>query len=78
MGTQNQKPSLSEVAKNLLLDFAPDVSRADKKGASEELRCDLITVNRYLKGDIRDIGTAEKLIAYLRPIIQKRRSTIAA
>lgn len=76
MEAQNQTTPLLDTAKKVLLEFAPNVSKDDKKEAAESTSLTLTTIIRYLNGDVRDIGTAEKIIEFLRPRVEKRISTI--
>lgn len=73
-----QSSSLKDKAIKVLLGMEQEVSRDDRAEAVKELGFSPMTVSRYLRGDVRDIGTAEKLIQFFKPRIKKRNENIAA
>jgi hypothetical protein len=78
MEAKNQNTPLTAQAKEVLLSFAPYVSRGDKKDAADSIGVSKMTIYRYLTGNVSDIGIAEKIIGFLRPRIDQRKNTIAA
>lgn len=70
-------PNLKGQAIETLLEMAPAVSWVDKNDAVLKLNISKMTVYRYLKGQVKDIDTATKLIAFLRKRIAEREKVIA-
>lgn len=75
---RDKTPDLFATAKNTLLDFALNVSARDKVEAAAKLDFSPRTVERYLKGDVRDLDTATQLIEFFKEKISKREKQIAA
>lgn len=78
MKSKTDKTSLKDKAKMVLIGMAENISREDKNLAVDKLGINRVTVFRYLNGDVKDIGTTEKLIAFFKPIVEQRKKTIAA
>jgi hypothetical protein len=78
MSTANQNIPLAEKAKEILLLLATEVSREDRKQAVQNLKVSPMTISRYLNGDVRDTGTAEKIINFLRLRVENRKKSFAA
>lgn len=78
MEAKKQNTPLMTQAEEVLKSLAPYVSRGDKKEAANSLKVSNMTIYRYLQGQVSDIGTAEKIIGFLRPRIDQRKNTIAA
>lgn len=76
--SKEQNTDLFAVAKNTLLELAKNVSQRDKMEAAIELICSIRTIDRYLKGDVRDLDTATSLIKFFRGKTAQREKQIAA
>lgn len=76
--TKDKSPDLFATAKKTLLDFSPNVSQRDQLEAAIHLDYSTRTIERYLKGDVRDLDTATKLIQFFKERIAQRQKQIAA
>lgn len=59
-------------AAEVLKALQSSISGEDKKKAQEELQISGLTINKYLDGEIRELGTAERLIIFFKACVVRR------
>lgn len=72
MDRKDIQTSHTRKASEILLQLAENVCPADKKDAANQLNLCSVTINDYLKGRVRDLSTAEKLIVFFRKCVTRR------
>lgn len=75
---KDKNTDLFAVAQKTLLDLAKNVSQRDKMEAAIALIYSTRTIDRYLKGDVRDLDTATNLIKFFKGKTEQRQKQIAA
>lgn len=61
-----------ESIKPLLANIGAKISSDDKLKCSEKTKISVYTINKYFRGDILNISTAEKLLDYFMKVIARR------
>jgi hypothetical protein len=64
---ENNNIRLENVKKQLSM-LAPSLTVEDKMKVALEMPCSVTTIDRYLKGEVKKIGFAEKLVGRLKRI----------
>lgn len=59
-------------ASSVLQALRPNITVDDKRAAAKRFEYSDATINTYLNGDARDLGTAEKLIVFFKECIARR------
>lgn len=72
MRDKNNKTGQFKKASELLKSLKPNVTAEDRKEAMQLYELSDVTIVNYLKGDVRDLSTAEKLITFFQPRISRR------
>jgi hypothetical protein len=72
MRDKNNKTGQFTKASELLKSLKPNVTAEDRKKAMQAFDLSDVTIVNYLKGDVRDLSTAEKLIVFFRQCVSRR------
>lgn len=69
---QKNKPPIFEKASSALKKLKPNVTAEDRKLAMKAFNLSDVTIVNYLKGDVRDLSTAEKLFVFFNEKVERR------
>lgn len=72
MRDKNIKSGQFTKASELLKALKPNVTAEDRKQAMQNFGLSDVTIVNYLKGDVRDLSTAEKLLVFFKQCVNRR------
>ncbi len=72
MRDKNIKSGQFTKASELLKSLKPNVTAEDRKQAMQAFHLSDVTIVNYLKGDVRDLSTAEKLLVFFKQCVSRR------
>ena len=72
MQDKSKKSNQFLKASELLKTLKPNVTAEDRKQAMKAFDLSDVTIVNYLKGDVRDLSTAEKLLVFFKQCVNRR------